>query len=1053
MYNESGCEEALSKIVSLVAPGQARLTEMLCWKSLCHNDGGICWTAGLSLGLLGWLSFSACAPAAEPFEKFLARMREEKQFELALLYLEDIEKRPDVDKEFKQVIDLERALLYSQSASFLPRSSAQRVEQLNQTETALNRFVESQLEHPRRSEARLKLGGLLQLRAEEALTKTGVDGQQDIAEAVQFYDQAHQLYESIIAELVDKEASLRGGRTDTTDPKQVANRDRVISELREAQLLSARSVENRGRSRANSNPDRVADLQQAKKMFTELYNKEKSLIAIRSFALFYRSGIYQSLGQPDDAIDGYQRIVDLENIDVLRPLQTEAVTELSKVLAAEGKYELAIERATRWLDGLQNVEKASSEGMSLGLELAKIRIDYLEKLRADDPNDRNIVRMSREVRDFLRAMLRTPGPYQDRIKALMGKLGVDGPDSDTQNAKLPVVKNLTEALSECQARIDDADSLGSNLDTLNERLKSGQLLPDEVPAVEQQRDEVQQRVDGLYQQALTLIRNGLDLFNRDSDDRTELNKARRHLAYLLLQLKQPQEAIVIGEFLSRTAPATPQGLNAARIVLNGYSELIQDGKNDQLRLLKELAPFAEFLVVNWPQSSEAASVSSALTQMAVLSKDWESAERYLQIVPDSDPAIASHYFQLGAALFDQYQGLQKQVSPDPHELDALRERAIKWLRLSAQKVDPQNWNLQLGVNNALALLLLSKDQVDEADQALISGDTAPLHWLSSKVDQVSQDSALDACRTAIRIVAAKVALRGMNASEAAQSMQSFVNLLQSIAARTVDGQKKLQSIFASIARDMKEKLSLIKEPEKRTQVAEVVLLVLSEAAKSDSFSTQYWAASSILSIADQLSSKAAFQAAIDLLSKMNQTATQQPQWAQPDGAQLQLRIMLARAAEGTEDFRTALLTYGQILDDNENLLDAQISVARLLQKMGSENPTRLNNAILGGRPRPKTGKNVFWGWGKISQVTARKMENYSQQFFESRYQLANCRWMLASSLTDASAKNAELARAERALNETYSLYPALGGPDDVQRFEALLKKIQQELGKTPAGFG
>lgn len=1014
------------------------------------------------MAMLGFLCQSVALPAAEPYERFLARMREERLFDLALVYLEDIEKRPDVEAEFKQVMDLERALLYSQAASYLPRNSPQRAEKLNQTEASLKRFLEGNPNHIRRSEARLKLGGLLQMRAEEALGQAeaatgggatgGGAGERDVPEAIEFFHQAHLLYESTIAELAEIEASLRGGRVDANDPKQIAYRDRVVAELREAQLLSAKAVENRGRSRSSSNPERLSDLQQARKMFADLYAKAKSLIAIGTYALFYRSGIDQLLGQPDDAIDGYQRVVDLEGIDVLRPLQTEAVTELAKVLASEGKYQVALERAKKWIDGLRNDEKASNEAIMLSLEYAKIRITQIEKLRAENSSDRNAMREAREVREELRGMLRSAGGYQDQVRSLLGRLGVESGQSSAPGDKLPEVKNLKEALEASQQLMDDADAISVSLEAIEERLAGGKELPQEVDQLQQQKSELQSQVDQLRQQSLQLIRNGLALFDRAQDDRADLFKARRQMAYLLSQLGNPREAIIVGEFLSRTSPATVQGLNAARIVLNGYSELIKDPQADQLATMRELAPFAEFLVANWPDSAEAATVSLALIQLAVLSKDWEAAERYLQIVPESDPGIARYYFELGAALFDQYQNALKDASISPEVLEQFRERALKWLQLAASRADPQDLNLRLSVHSAVAQMLLSQDRVEEAAKWLLSDEKSPLRALESRADQVSQDAAMDACRTGMRIVAASVSQGTMPAPQAALAMQQYLSQLQKQAERSDDGQQKLQGVLASIARDMKDKLSLIQEPQRKAQAAEVALLVMSEAAKSPAFATQYWAASSLLAIAEELESKAAYNQAADLLSQMNQTAAKQPGWAQPEGVATQLKVMLARAADGAGDFRTALLTYGQILDDNENLLDVQIDVARLLQKIGTANPARLTSAIQGGKPNPKTGKNAFWGWGKISQMTSRRLEDYSAQFFESRYQLAYCRWLMAVAEKEPNAKNAELARAERVLMETHSLYPQLGSPENIKRYDGLMKKIQVELGKPAVGF-
>ncbi|MFO0943353.1 MAG: hypothetical protein U0930_21675 [Pirellulales bacterium] len=40
-----------------------------------------------------------------------------------------------------------------------------------------------------------------------------------------------------------------------------------------------------------------------------------------------------------------------------------------------------------------------------------------------------------------------------------------------------------------------------------------------------------------------------------------------------------------------------------------------------------------------------------------------------------------------------------------------------------------------------------------------------------------------------------------------------------------------------------------------------------------------------------------------------------------------------------------------------------------------------------------------------------------------------------------------MTAAEKSINETKGLYPKLGGPDDLKRYDSLLKQIQKELGK------
>jgi hypothetical protein len=1006
---------------------------------------------------LGLVSAGYSIRAEEPHQRFIKQLREERLFDLALVYLDDIQKRPSLDAEFRKVVDLERALLFLNAASQLSPKTPQRGEKLEKSEAFLRKFINESAGNPRRSEARMKLGALLQLRAEEALLLAGTNTNSGVPEAIKFYDAAHQLYEESIKELAEIENSLKGARVDPQDREKVAYRSQVRLELRESQLYSAKAVEDRGKSRAANDPLREQDLKTALNMYNELYRKETTLTGIRTFALLYRAGIQAQLNDKDNAIDGYQRIVDLENADQLRPVQTQALTELIQVLASQDKYQPAVERAEAWITKLQPDEKTAPEVMALKLAYSRIRIEWLKKLRSDKSDDRLAARIDKAVRADLRMIIRVVGPHVDEAKSLLATLGVDSSKS-ALSTELPNVKNLSEALEEATKRMEESDSEALEVSMLEEKLAAAELPAEEKSSLITDRDAKQEQIDQLRQSALEVLRLGLTKYDSTKDDRTQLFNARFRMAYLLLQSKQTREAIVIGEFLSRTSPGTQQGQNAAAVVLQGFSELLQQPNVDQAGVMSELTPFAEYLVATWPQSAQAAAASGALTQLAVLAKNYDQAEKYLQVVPVGSPGVGRQYFDLGAAFFDEYQKLKNEANSDAQLAKSFRERSERWLQLAVDHVAIEDSAIAVSASNILAQLKLENDDLDTAAKLMIGGDKAPMKWLDTKLDKVTPTAALQAYRTALRITAAQLAAGKVDSESAQKSMQDYVNRLQQIGGQTAEGRQKLQASYAAIAADLKEKLALIQDPAKRAELAQVVLLVIDEVSKSESYDTQAWAATTLVSVAQGLeqsgkaspASQQAFAKAAELLQSMLERNKQEPGWI-PEKSLNLLRIQQARASDGIKEYSRALAAFAEVLDQNEGLLDVQIDVARVLQRAAANNAALYKSAINGARPNPKTKRNVFWGWGRIGQETANKKE-FSNEFFEARYQLANCRMLYALSLNEAAAKNKELSGAERAIIETHTLYPSLGGPTEFKRYDELLKKIQAELGQPQTGL-
>ena len=177
----------------------------------------------------------------------------------------------------------------------------------------------------------------------------------------------------------------------------------------------------------------------------------------------------------------------------------------------------------------------------------------------------------------------------------------------------------------------------------------------------------------------------------------------------------------------------------------------------------------------------------------------------------------------------------------------------------------------------------------------------------------------------------------------------------------------------------------------------------------------------------------------------------EPGWIQPEAAKIQIKVALARAQSGMGNYQAAVLSLGEILDENNALLDVQILAAETLQAWGSQKPDFYRFAIMGGHKSAKTRQNVIWGWGKIAQMTTNQ-PNFTEQFYNARYQLAKSRLRYALSLNDPQQKLAEVKRSEKDILSTASMYPQLGGDKLRQDYDALLKLIQKELGKPADGL-
>ncbi len=799
-------------------------------------------------------------------------------------------------------------------------------------------------------------------------------------------------------------------------------------------------------------------MEAALKMFSDLYLKEQQLIAVRNYALFYRSNIQASLGRNEDAIDGYQRIADQEGVDILRPLQTEATTALVKLLGEQQKFPVAIDRGEKWLAASRPDEQSSNEILELRLEMAQLKIAWSQELSSKDSSDRVASRLVRDTRSELRSLLRFPGAHQESARVLLAELGVE--TVEQTNRELPAVHNFTEAVAAAQERIERSETDSIGLETLKLELAAEATSAEKKQELSEQLNAAQRAIDTDQQQALELLHSALQLY-QSSDPRDKLFDTRFRLAFLLLKQQRPWESMSIAQFLARSAPATDQGLRAAAIALGSFSDLLRTaGPEAKSQLTTQLQPFAEYLVNTWPQSSEASAAAAALVQLSLMEKNFVQAEQFLTLIAADSPATAKLRREAGLMFYAQYLQEKNSAGEEAESTQQLRQQALSILQSavaatgSAAGDDVETAGAapdtsRFDAANSLARLLLADGQYDSAEAVLISGDQAPLKLLSLGNSNLPPRVMMESYRTAIQLKIALLAEDRLPANQAAEQIRSDIQHLQE-AATDPESSQTLSGIFVGLARDLRDQLEATADEAKRRKISETLLIVAVEAAKAENFNSQYWAADTIVSIAQELEKSpagkaqaaAAYAEAAKLLKAMLAKDKSQPGFIAPAPLVTQLRLRLAQTERGLGDYKQAIEQLAGVLEENSGLLDVQMEAARTYQAWGNAVNSGFHKvAIQGGRPDPKTRQNLIWGWGKIQQMTANQ-PSFTEQFFEARYQLAFSRRQYAKGLSDPKLQAEELARAAHDIESTAKLFPDLGGPAMKKRFEALLKSIQ-----------
>lgn len=1019
-------------------------------------------TVGLvaAIGLTTCTGWSRAAVAEEPYRQFLERLRTERIYDLALVYLDDLAKSPTVDPEFVAEIPLERAILLEASASTMGHRSPQREAVLDQAKQAFQTFLDTHKNHPRRSEARLGLGNLLLTRAEEA--RAAGDPQEANPEAARYFGEAHELFQSAQKELAGILTEMQGARVEAGDEEKKALRTKYRDDYRRAELLAAFALENKGRSLKQGSPEWRAELEKALAEYTELYTHEKDRIEARNYALYYRSGIQRDLGKLDNAVDGYSRIVGIEGIDDLRPLQFKALTEIIKLWASpeQNKYPAALDLAAKWEKDIRPDERTTQDVIDFLVAASQAKIASANALQAKDPNDRAISKLRKDAREGLQKLVRVNGPHQPTVLEMMAGLGI-AKERSAQPLTPPKVKNFEEAIKEASARIDQMQTDAIAQQTLLQSLDSA---TDEAQKKEigDQLAEVNASIQNVRDQAAELLRVALRMFP-EAGELSELTDTRYRLAFVELQRGNPWEAIAIGEFLAHTNAGSDTGLQCATVALAGYGKLITDGDAElQKSLTDQLQPFAEFMVQTWPNSSEAQAAASTLVQLAMNAGDFAKAQSYLDKLPAGTGKADKLRRDIGLVLAGQYFQEKSQLAdgtPLPAELKAKRDSAIEQLTAAVQGLQKGELDSRfIEAINSLVRLQLAAGQVDQAAQWMNNPELSPVHAIRANPDLVTERLVkLDTYRTALQATVSRLGAGG-SGDDALKEIEQLIEDLSNAAGTDDQGQKLLTSIFVNIARDLQDLVEGADTPEKKQKLSDgMVLLAKQVANNSDEFTTKFWAGQTLSKVAAALDNsarqtKASLQReSMQILQEILNKEAQSPGWIKTERGDLLVRITLARNLRQAGQYQQAIEQLAKVLAINPATLDLQIEAAEIYQAWGdSGEADKYILAMYGALPDGKGGKLV-WGWGKLSQALAGKT-NLAEQFFLTRYQLAVCQYRIAMAEKDTKKRAAELAKAERWVNSTVLLYPDLGGDASFERFDVLAKNIQKELGRETVGL-
>ncbi|MEM6364972.1 MAG: hypothetical protein AAF745_11130, partial [Planctomycetota bacterium] len=737
--------------------------------------------------------------AEEPAEAFVKQLRSVGYFDTAIVYLDRAGEMPGVPESFIKAIPLEKAQTYIELARET-RNPQKRDAAFLDAEESLKAFLDAG-DHPRISEARLRLGQLQMFRGARLMFGQPASDQRSTAR--DSYLAAAETFDSVVSKLFVKLKELRGQQIDASkNPDAAASRDQYQFDYLFSKSNAAESIKLAGQTYENPKQDGAKLLADAADRFEDL-NKKYGEYVFGATALMHLGQIRETLGEIEAANDFYLQMLEQGDADNLRDAKYLAAAGYirTQLNSKKPSYQTAIDRTAGFAKDIRPNEKTLPSVQEFRVDLAKA---YLAKAADDSLRKGEIGRAKSEGRRLLQAANEVAGPHVENVTAMLADLGIEKQAEPLPTAKPP--KSFDEAMEVGRRAISIVDDLEKTLKLLAQQPETPELIA--------QTKELQNQIDESYRIGVETLRSGLTMVNSETSLET-INQARQFMTYFLFQTGRHRETVVVGSFLARQSPGSEVGLRGGRMALQSLRTLLSEvPESENEGLLKQLESLGAYLSKTWPDNPEAAGAKGTQIQLLIKKDEFDAAEKLIREMADGTEK--GSFMRLIGTLYWNQSVLAQVNEKDESKALALREKSKRNL-IDGLNLISGNLVALEGIKAAglLAKLHYLQDDAASAMQVLDHPDYGPL----ALVEKLDAPEAFvgDLYSTELKVLVAQM-IASDNPEALLERMTKTTARLRSVF-KGDEAQQKLSLTYRSLANDLRAQLETA-APAKKAKLIE-----------------------------------------------------------------------------------------------------------------------------------------------------------------------------------------------------------------------------------------
>jgi tetratricopeptide (TPR) repeat protein len=992
--------------------------------------------------------------AEEPAEEFLTALRDNGYYDLAIVYLNQMETSDLVSEEFKKSIPFEKAETLIDSATQL-RDMDELEARLNEAEQLLTQYSET----ANSVEAVAKTNryrGNLRLSRAKLYTRQAESDRLTATEKTVLQNKSREMLHLALEDYSQAREALRKAldefQVDVANPSTSDELKRLRAAYTQIRLKLPIVKEQLADTYSEQSPDRKKLLTEAAAEYADLYDKYYRFAAGLDSGLF-AARCYQKLGQHDDALNMLKELFQLENTSALKILKRNAVALAVDSWKTRQPYpaDEVIAQAEPLVNALSFQELRQPDWLKIQLELA-VAYHYKAEAAQNEGGSGAAAAakdLNRKSAKLIRNVSRMPGELRDEATELMKKwnLAVRPTDGDAEEV---APETFLDARQRGQDLVLEVESLMRQIATIksNIAMAKSQSEKDEFTS---ELDNAETELDERSQEALQLFELALSLADA-SAPREDVNKIRYLQSVCYFATQNYFETAIIGEFLLSRYPTVNWTQQAAGLVVRSYSALLDQAPRDNRSFQRaKLCETSEQVISRWPGSKEAGIAAQALTLLAIEDEDYAGAEKYFAMMPSDASVRNALELRLGQRFW--FASIKVPSDKTAEETARLAAQAKTYLVESVANADRND----ITYDAALASLLLvdaylESGEVDKAVSQLETEAIAPLDLIKQKHPAVTGTPMEAIFKRETYKSAVKVYLAAMRA--AGEQQKWIQKAIGVVAAMRDDPENasQLDSIYRLIAKSLTDQFERLTTPEEKQKFS-VSLASFLAAVEKDSKDpkTILWSGKTLLQVANSLSqqsldAKPIFTQAVSALSRAESLGFAND----PDGKRLteELKWQRALAERGSGKFEEAMDQLGEILKQRAEkqekpFLEVQVDAAETLYLWGkaTQDPARFVEATSGKLPvkdpRTRRESNAIWGLKKLAQVTSSN-PRLAEVHTECMYYLIDSRYQYG--LIKNNEKAIESARKE--LENLIARDPSMGGPVWKPRLEELKQQIK-----------